>query len=140
DRVCLFFESTVTRAVPRDPVQHSVETTHRWDQNLHPERERLAGQVDCLAGAFIPALGVANGQDDLGAGIMTHQLFVERAAGPVDRCLIALEQGVPVDRFALASVVPYAGVLEMREDVSHVVALDEAELFERRLERQGTRS
>ncbi len=93
-----------------------------------------------LAGAVVPPLGVAHGQDHLRLGIEPEVLLVEVAAGPIDGRLIAPEQCLPIDGLAPGSGVPQPDVFGFGEDLRHVVALGEAELLQGDLEREGARA
>ena len=141
-------EAAVEGALPDDLVRQ-VESpgpaeNEEADERVADAVEGMAGDdhaqlVDGVAHALVPASGIADAQDHPGVGMALHQLLVERAGRPVHGRLIFPEDPFPVRRLPSPGGDPEPRVLGVREDLGHVVAGIEAELFERDLQRHGAR-
>ena len=95
--------------------------------------------VDGVRDALVPTVRVADAEQDLCAGVLLHKLFVERAAGPVHGSFVVSQKLLPVHGFSGGRRVPRLDVSGVFEDLGHVVAGIETELFERRFKGQCTR-
>src|SRR5436190_24335316 len=99
------------------------------------ERVAEAHVPDRLAIAGLPRLSVTDAQQHLGVGVGLCELAVEKAARPVHRRLVALEDLAP-QLLAVERTVPQLDLIEVGDQVDPVVARVEAKLLERELLRE----
>src|SRR6185437_111212 len=91
---------------------------------------------DGFADAFVPGLGIAQRQDHLGIRVMIRQFLVVFAARPIDARIVAFENLIPVNRFALGQRIPKARLFGMDDDLVHVVGGAETQLLKGILKRR----
>src|SRR6185437_13940685 len=111
------------------PLEDEYPGTEQQDED-GPLRERVAEEVDGLAHAVIPALGIAHREDDLRPGVLREQLAIEHAAGHIDGRPEAGEETVPIDRLAASSGIPGPCLVHARDHLERVVTPGEPQLLQ----------
>src|SRR5215218_1283355 len=141
DGVLSVLELPIKIPLPDNLDDHPASVLHalggRHDQASQVEDRRGGSPcypVDCIVGALIPFVGVANCKYYLCAWVPMHQLRVECASWPVYRCSVAIKDLLPGDRLSLRGCPPQLHVLRMSEHFGHVVARSEAQGLERHLQ------
>ena len=89
------------RTVPDGGVGHPNKAAHHGEEeaNDEPRIGKLVGErKDGLAHAVVPVVRIAQREDELGIGILDHQLAVKLAGGAIGARAVVGKKGVPVHR------------------------------------------